>query len=131
MSKSKQKGTSAESAFVKSPAVLDSFPNVERRALAGVNDMGDISGMVGLAIEIKNHKTYKFPEWIKETEIERINAKADYGILVVKPNGVGLGSVEDWWAVMPVGAMINLLRDAGYGTPKVIDKDYDEEQITQ
>ena len=123
MSKSKQKGTSAESAFVKSPVVLESFPHVERRALAGVNDMGDISGMVGLAVEIKNHKTYKFPEWIKETEVERINAKADYGILVVKPNGVGLGSVEDWWAVMPVGAMINLLRDAGYGIPKVIDKD--------
>ena len=123
MSKSKQKGTSAESAFVKSPVVLEAFPYVERRALAGVNDMGDISGMVGLAVEIKNHKTYKFPEWIKETEVERINAKADYGILVVKPNGVGLGSVEDWWAVMPVGAMINLLRDAGYGIPKVIDKD--------
>jgi hypothetical protein len=127
MSKSKQKGTSAESAFVKSEVVLEAFPHVERRALAGVNDMGDISGMVGLAVEIKNHKTYKFPEWIKETEVERINAKADYGILVVKPNGVGLGSVENWWAVMPVGAMISLLRDAGYGTPKVIDKDYGKE----
>ena len=127
MSKSKQKGTSAESAFVKAECVLEGFPNVERRALAGVNDMGDVSGMVGLAIEIKNHKSYKFPEWIKETEIERINAKADYGVLVVKPNGVGLGSVEDWWAVMPVGAMINLLRDAGYGNPKIVDKDYGKE----
>ena len=127
MSKSKQKGTSAESAFVKSPTVLEGFPNVERRALAGVNDMGDVSGMVGLAIEIKNHKTYKFPEWLKETEVERVNAKADYGVLVVKPNGVGLNSVEDWWAVMPVGAMLNLLRDAGYGNPRVVDKDYGEE----
>jgi hypothetical protein len=80
--------------------------------------------MVGLCIEIKNQKSYKIPEWLKETEVERINAKADYGILVVKPNGVGLGSVEDWWAVVPVGEMLNLLRDAGYGTPKVIDKDY-------
>lgn len=124
MSKSKQKGTSAESAFVKSPSVLEGFPGVERRALAGVNDMGDVSGMLGLAIEIKNHKSYKFPEWLKETEVERINAKADYGVLVVKPNGVGLGLVQDWWAVMPVGAMLNLLRDAGYGTPRVLDKDY-------
>jgi hypothetical protein len=52
---------------------------------------------------------------LKETEVERINAKADYGVLVVKPNGVGLGSVEDWWAVMTVGQILNLLRDAGYG----------------
>jgi hypothetical protein len=40
---------------------------------------------------------------------------------------VGLNSVEDWWAVMSVGAMLNLLRDAGYGTPRVVDKDYGEE----
>ena len=123
MSKSKQKGTSAESAFVKNERVLESFPNVERRALSGVNDMGDVSGAVGLVFEIKNHKTYKFPEWLKETEVERVNAKADYGILVVKPNGVGLGSAQDWWAVMPVGAMFDLLRDAGYGNPKVVDTD--------
>lgn len=123
MSKSKQKGTSAESAFVKDERVLESFPHVERRALFGVNDMGDVSGAVGLVFEIKNHKSYKFPEWLKETEVERVNAKADYGILVVKPNGVGLGSVDQWWAVMPVGAMLDLLRDAGYGNAKVVDTD--------
>jgi len=123
VSKSKQKGTSAESAFVKNERVLESFPHVERRALSGVNDMGDVSGAVGLVFEIKNHKSYKFPEWLKETEVERVNAKADYGILVVKPNGVGLGSVDQWWTVMPVGAMLDLLRDAGYGNAKVVDTD--------
>jgi hypothetical protein len=122
MSKSKQKGTSAESAFVKSERVLKSFPMVERRALSGVNDMGDVSGAPGLVFEIKNHKSYKFPEWLKETEVERVNAKADYGVLIVKPNGVGLGSVSDWWAVMTVGQVLDLLRDAGYGDS--IDKDY-------
>ena len=125
MSKSKQKGTSAESAFVKAECVTNVFPHVERRALAGVNDMGDVSGMVGLAVEIKNHKSYKFPEWIKETEVERVNAKADYGILVVKPNGVGLNSVDQWWAVMPVGAMMKLLSNAGYGN--VLDTVTNEE----
>lgn len=123
MSKSKQKGTSAESAFVKNERVLELFPHVERRALSGVNDMGDVSGAVGLVFEIKNHKAYKFPEWLKETEVERINAKADYGVLVVKPNGIGLNSVDQWWAVMPMGAMLNLLRDAGYGNAKVVDTD--------
>ena len=115
MRRSKQKGTSAESAFVKNERVLESFPMVERRALSGVNDMGDVAGAPGLVFEIKNHKSYKFPEWLKETEVERINAKADYGVLVVKPNGVGLGSVQDWWAVMTIGQMLDLLREAGYG----------------
>ena len=43
MSKAKQKGTLAESALVK---FLQSagFPNAERRALAGINDLGDITG---------------------------------------------------------------------------------------
>ena len=115
MSRSKQKGTSAESAFVKNERVLESFPMVERRALSGVNDMGDVAGAPGLVFEIKNHNSYKVPEWLKETEVERINAKADYGVLVVKPNGVGLGSVQDWWAVMTIGQMLDLLREAGYG----------------
>jgi hypothetical protein len=39
---------------------------------------------------VKNHKTYKFPQWLSEIEDEKINAKAEHGILVVKPNGVGL-----------------------------------------
>ena len=115
MSRAKQKGTSAESAFVNDARVQESFPMVERRALSGALDQGDVSGAPGLVFEIKNHKTYKFPEWLKETEVERVNAKADFGILVVKPNGVGLKSVTDWWAVMTVGQILDLLREAGYG----------------
>ena len=82
--------------------------------------------MLGIAVEIKNHASYKFPEWLRETEVERVNAKADVGLLVVKPNGVGLGSVDQWWAIMPVGAMMKLLSDAGYGNPKVVDLDVDK-----
>jgi len=126
MSKSKQKGTSAETAFVKAECVTEVFPHVERRSLAGVNDMGDVSGALGLVFEIKNHKQYKFPEWVKEAEVERINAKADYGIVIAKPNGIGLNSVDQWWAVMPVGAMMKLLSDAGYGNARVVDSDSDK-----
>ena len=126
MSKSKQKGTSAETAFVKAECVTEVFPHVERRSLAGVNDMGDVSGALGLVFEVKNHKQYKFPEWVKEAEVERINAKADYGIVIAKPNGIGLNSVDQWWAVIPVGAMMKLLSDAGYGNARVVDSDSDK-----
>jgi len=114
MSKAKAKGTAAETAVVNYIAG-QGFPGAERRALAGSSDLGDITGIPGLVMEVKNHKSYKFPEWIKETEIEKNNAKADFGILIVKPNGVGITRVGDWWAVMPLSEMMNLIRDAGYG----------------
>ena len=53
----------------------------------------------------------------KRTEIERVNAKADFGILAIKPNGVGLSNAGQWWAVLPMEAMVRLLREAGYGDP--------------
>lgn len=116
MSRAKQKGTAAESALVKF-LVGQGFPNAERRALTGAFDQGDITGTPCLAWEVKNHATYKIPAWLKETEIERVNAKADFGILAIKPNGVGLSNAGQWWAVLPMEAMVRLLREAGYGDP--------------
>ena len=117
MSRAKAKGTAAESALVRFLSG-QGFPNAERRALTGQFDQGDVTGTPCLAWEVKNHKTYHFPAWLKETETERINAKADFGILVVKPNGVGLTNAGQWWAVMSVADIVNLLRDAGYGDPR-------------
>ena len=122
MSKAKQKGTAAETALVRF-LQGQGFPNAERRALGGGGageDLGDITGIPALCMEVKNHATYKIPAWIKETETERQNAKADFGILVVKPNGIGMtpDKVGKWWAIMPMQEMMNLLRDAGYGDPR-------------
>ena len=114
MSKAKQKGTSAESALVKY-LQANGFPMAERRALTGSLDQGDITGTPCLAWEVKNHKAYHIPEWLRETEIETDNASADFGILAVKPNGVGLGNAGQWWAIMTMDQMVKLLREAGYG----------------
>jgi Holliday junction resolvase len=117
VSKAKQKGTSAETALVKYLQV-NGFPLAERRALGGGGageDLGDITGTPCLAWEVKNHKAYHIPEWLRETEIETGNADADFGILAVKPNGVGLGNAGKWWAIMTMDQMVKLLREAGYG----------------
>jgi len=119
MSRAKQKGTAAETALVRF-LVGQGFPGAERRALGGGGsgeDLGDLTGTPGLAWEVKNHKTYQIPAWLKECETERINAKADFGILAIKPNGVGLSNAGQWWAVLPIEAMVRLLREAGYGDP--------------
>ena len=114
MSFAKQKGTAAETALVKF-LQGNGFPLAERRALTGQFDQGDVTGTPCLAWEVKNAKTYKIPAWLKEAQVEALNAKADFGILAVKPNGVGLTKAGDWWAILSMQDMIKLLREAGYG----------------
>lgn len=114
MSRARQKGTSAETALVKY-LQQNGFPHAERRALAGIADKGDVTGTPGVAWEVKNHKAYDFSGWLKETEVERRNALAEYGVLIVKPNRVGLDSVQDWWAVLTVSDVVELLNFAGFG----------------
>lgn len=107
MSKQKQKGTLAETAVV---SYLNKFfKNVERRALNGQYDKGDVSGINGFVIEIKNHKTYKLPEWLNETEQERQNADVPYGLLIVKPNKIGVTNVNKWWGIMPMEQIVGLI----------------------
>jgi len=64
------------------------FPHAERAYGAGrQDDRGDIDGLPGLVIECKNHKTHDLSGWLDEAERERNNARADYGVVVVKRRG--------------------------------------------
>jgi len=109
MSKSKQKGTLAETAVA--DYLKQTFPAVERRALAGLNDKGDIAGVPFTVVEVKNQQSYKIHEWMKETEIERINAGEELGVLVIKPNGVGVANVDKWWAVVSLDTITALIEE--------------------
>lgn len=95
----------------------------ERRALSGKNDKGDIAGIPNLVFEVKNQKTYAISSWLKETQIEKENAGADLGILIMKPFGVGVSQVSQWWTVLPLEDLIQLLLKAGYaqGLPTQAD----------
>lgn len=107
MSRSKAKGTAAETAAVLALHGLG-FPYAERRALAGAFDLGDITGTPGVCWEVKDAKTWKAAEWLRETEFERINAKADYGILIIKAPGVGYQNAHRWLTIMEMGAAVDL-----------------------
>lgn len=107
----RDKGTIAESGLV-GYLRENGWPHAERRALSGGQDKGDISGCIGLAFEVKyTSKRLQFSTWLTETGIERINAGANYGILVVKPPGLGLTRVDRWYAVM-LGGEFDRLRQA-------------------
>jgi hypothetical protein len=91
------------------------FFRAYRPGKQGTNDKGDVHGIDGVAIEIKNHGVYKFPEWMKELVKEKRNAAAETSALVVKPRGIGETRVKDWWVVMTLEEYAQLLEAAGYG----------------
>jgi hypothetical protein len=111
MSKSKQKGTAAETAVV-NWLKAQGRAYVERRSLNGVNDRGDIAGIPAVVIEVKNHATMKLPEWLRELEVEIENDKAQTGAVVHKKKGTT--DVGEWYATMPVKIWYDLLKEAGY-----------------
>lgn len=111
MSKSKQKGTAAESATVK---WLQSKGRkyVERRSLSGVNDRGDIAGVNSVVIEVKNHARMELAAWVAELIVEIGNDKAETGVVIHKKKGTT--DVGEWYATMPVHIWYELLVKAGY-----------------
>src|SRR5881392_1526987 len=88
MTPSHAKGTKAETAIV-GWLREQGRPSVERRALQGTRDRGDIAGVPGVVWEVKAGARLEIPRWLAETETERLNDNAAVGLLVVKPKGVG------------------------------------------
>lgn len=85
------------------------FPNVERAYGAGrPSDVGDIDGLPGIVCELKACKALTFGPWCDETERERQNAHADYGIVIAKRRQK---PVSLSFAVMPLWQLAALLRD--------------------
>jgi len=105
----KAKGTMAETAVVKW-LQAEGWSHAERRIMHGGKDKGDILIGRDFVLEVKNHKSYAWAEWMKETETERFNAAATFGVLIVKPRGVGETRVGEWWACIPLKQMNMLLK---------------------
>ena len=100
VNKPRRKGTAAETAVV--TYLRDhGWPYAERRSLNGALDKGDVTGCPGLCFEIKSAGFgIKMSSWLGETAEETVNSKSDFGILVVKPSGLGETRVHLWYAIM-------------------------------
>jgi hypothetical protein len=111
-------GTEVESAIVE--YLRDhGYPFAERRSLRGTNDQGDVTGLgPGLVIECKGGHAAEaasdaqIAAWLRETEVERQNAKADVGVLVTKRKGYGRANAGLWWAHMTLGTAYQLIHQA-------------------
>lgn len=107
-SKSKIKGSQAERDVVK--WLKKWFPYVDRRLAGATLDKGDISGIPGVTIEIKNHATMKLAEWLGELQVEMENDKAWTGVVIHKRKGKG--DPAEWYATMPAKVWVELLLKA-------------------
>ena len=103
MSRNKAKGTAAETAVVnwlRDHLLERDARYIERRTLQGAKDTGDIAGLPGIVIEVKNHAKHDLPGWLKELQTEVDNAHATLGLLVIKKRGTTDPS-QWYWLIDP------------------------------
>ena len=102
----KAKGSKAELDVVK--YLKQWFPYVDRRLAGATLDKGDISGIPGVTIEIKNHAKMDLGGWTGELVTEMKNDNAWTGVVIHKRKGKG--DPAEWYATMPVQVWVDLLR---------------------
>jgi hypothetical protein len=85
------------------------FTQVERRTLNGAYDRGDIAGIPGTVIEVKNCARQELAAWVAEAERERDNDRASLGVVWHKVRGKAHPS--KWFVTMSGEQFVSLLRD--------------------
>jgi hypothetical protein len=98
MSRQKAKGTAFETACVRYLRERLGDDRIERRALHGNGDMGDLFGLYAHGhegiVECKDYASWSKADlrrWQEQTVNERGNADADFALLIVHKKGCGAG----------------------------------------
>jgi hypothetical protein len=88
------------------------FPHAEP---VGAGRAGsDITGTIGIDWEIKARRGLDLPALLRQ-----LDARADEGLLgigVLRLDGQGPASIEQWPCIVTLADLVALLRAAGYGT---------------
>lgn len=150
----RRKGADAERSVAKWLRA-NGFPGAERAIRAAyvgsdrvIPDPGDLTGTPGIVWQVKDCAVEHISTWLDDTDRQRRQAAADFGLLVLRRRGVG--DVGQWWCWLyldvlfqlggtattwvgagrwiadePVrlelGAVVELLRIRGYGEPPVTE----------
>lgn len=112
MNRAKQRGTSWETACV-DYLRANGFPSVERRALAGALDKGDLAGLPGFAVECKDVAALNLAGWCDEARAEAKNAGAPWWCVIAKRRRAkgSTGSAADAYVVMSLAVFADLLKE--------------------
>ncbi len=109
---SRRKGARAENDVV-NHLRRNGYPHAERRIAGMDDDTGDITGIPGLVIEVKDRQKHDFPAYMRQLTEEMVAAHADAGVVIAKKKGTT--NVGEWYAMMPVDLALELLRYYGFG----------------
>ena len=109
----KAKGSGAERAVVETLRATG-WPYAERRLAGSSKDRGDIAGVPGVVIEVKNCARQDLAGWIDEARLEQANDHADLSVVWHKRRG--RANPADWFVTMDGATFTRLLAVAGYGS---------------
>lgn len=114
----KRKGDAAERATRVALHRLG-FPWTEKTRAGYERDHGDLHLVPGPAViaQVKAWRTYEWGDWFRGLGEQIVNAKADYGFLVLRRPGMSDERGEEFIVAMRLGEFTKLLRQAGYGEP--------------
>lgn len=117
----RNRGAETERLLVKGLRGLG-FPHADRTIRTGHgvarDDLGDVDGTPGLVWQVKSLRPATraeaaVPEWMAETEAQRVAARAELGVLVVRRDR---RHPPEWWAFVPVVDLYGLVDGWSYGS---------------
>jgi len=107
VNRSKAKGTAFETDVVRY-LIEHGFPYAERRALRGTLDAGDVSGVVGWVLEVKNCRALDLGPWMTEARNEASNDGVSRYAVVHKRRQHG---TAESYVTMPLSTFASMLAD--------------------
>lgn len=110
-STAKAKGRATENQAV-AWLIENGWPYAERRRLAGNEDLGDVSGIPGVTIEVKSAAHWAPVRWLRETRTEMANTGDPVGFAMCRPKATN--NVDDWVFIVPSEVLLELLTAAGW-----------------
>ena len=98
MGANKDRGTRAETAVVRLAREMG-WPYAERRALTGGKDRGDVTGVIGVTIQIKDVERKSVGKWQQDTLEQSMNDSTKTCLLIVKTK---YKNVKQWDTYIPL-----------------------------
>lgn len=91
--------------------------DADRTRAGWADDRGDIHGIsrngIPFTIECKNHSRDNLPGWVTELHAEIANNRGFLGAVIHKRRGTTIP--PDQYATLPLGMLVQLLKEAGFG----------------
>jgi hypothetical protein len=109
-------GRDAEKAVATYLRACGLFPWAEPRGRGGPDDFGDMTNTTPALVEVKAEKAHRLGAYIRQLRAAMEHFQAKTGVVFIKPPGVGMTRVGEWYAVLPVELVCQLLAEAGYGS---------------